>query len=116
MSTPWFPRIFSDKCDGCAKTGTPRCVEFCQHGVFTFQEGKAQVAQPLNCVNGCNACQSLCHSKAITFPKPANAQNIPKDKGMIRKTVCSGCGKTFWTNRESNFCFDCKNKRQEATK
>jgi len=45
---PWFPIIFSDKCDGCAKIGKPRCVEFCPNGVFMFQDGKAVVAYQLS--------------------------------------------------------------------
>jgi len=52
MSGSWFPTIVSDKCDGCMKTGKPRCIEFCPNGVFLFQEEKAVVAYPTKCGNG----------------------------------------------------------------
>jgi len=107
---PWFPVIFSDKCDGCAKTGKPRCVEFCPNGVFAFQDGKAIVAHPDKCVNGCIACEFICHKKAISFPQRISAFGsvTPNDKGLLRKTVCVKCGKNFWTNRDIDICMDCE--------
>lgn len=117
---PWFPTIFSDKCDGCAKTGKPRCVEFCPNGVFEMKEGKATVVHPAKCGGGCStlhctACASLCHKRAIVFPSSFTSGCCPPkgegDKGMLRKTTCEVCGKQYWTNRESNVCFDCESKR-----
>ena len=112
---PWFPRIFSDKCDGCAKTGKPRCVEFCPNDVFVFQNGKAVVANPANCgkncgTPNCSACAPLCHNRAISFPsKNAVYPQEAKDKkNLIRKTTCTLCGKQYWTNRENDVCFDCE--------
>src|SRR4030042_908055 len=112
---PWFPIIFSDKCDGCAKTGKPRCVEFCPNGVFLFQNGKAAVANPAKCGSTCStlhctACAPLCHNRAISFPtsNSTNSQVAQEDKNLIRKTVCPKCGKNFWTNRDSDGCFDCE--------
>ncbi|MEM2921420.1 MAG: hypothetical protein QXF26_03790 [Candidatus Bathyarchaeia archaeon] len=29
---------------------------------------------------------------------------------LLRKIVCSGCGKTVWVNRETKYCFDCETK------
>jgi NAD-dependent dihydropyrimidine dehydrogenase PreA subunit len=111
--TPWYPTIFPEKCDGCAPYGKPRCVEYCPNGVFAFIDGKAVVANPHKCVSGCTACEPLCHKKAITFPKPQYVTSPMKtgEKGLLRKTTCKKCGKVFWTNRESDLCFDCESKR-----
>ncbi|MGB9959379.1 MAG: hypothetical protein ACPLKQ_02515 [Candidatus Bathyarchaeales archaeon] len=50
----------------------------------------------------------LYHKKAITFPKPQFAFTPTKteEKGLLRKTTCKRCCKVFWTNRESDLCFD----------
>lgn len=118
---PWFPMIFSEKCDGCAKTGKPRCVEFCPNGVFEMKEGKAIVAFPAKCGDGystrhCSACAPLCHEKAIVFPSSFTSSCCqPKGEGgsdMLRKTNCEICGKQYWTNRERNVCFDCESKNE----
>lgn len=110
---PWYPTIFPEKCDGCAPFGKPKCVEFCPNGVFIFEGGKAVVAYPFKCVNGCTACEPLCHKKAISFPKRESAFAVVKsdDKGLLRKTTCVKCGKTFWTNRDTDTCMDCESKR-----
>ncbi len=119
-SSPWFPTIYSDKCDGCAKTGKPRCMEFCPNGVFEFIDGKAVVAHPIKCGGGsstlhCSACAPLCHKKAIVFPSSFASGCSPKGeevkKDLLRKTTCAVCGKQFWTNKESNICFDCAVKK-----
>jgi NAD-dependent dihydropyrimidine dehydrogenase PreA subunit len=111
-STPWYPTIFLDECDGCKRSGKPRCVEYCPNGVFSFENGKANVAHPLNCVNGCHACQPLCHRRAISFPKPAAAAlTLPKDPELMRKTTCKSCGKTYWTNRKIDLCIDCEKEK-----
>ncbi|NWG11289.1 hypothetical protein HXY33_06045 [Candidatus Bathyarchaeota archaeon] len=109
----WYPTIFPEKCDGCIKFGKPRCVEFCPNGVLEFQDGKVVVAYPYKCVNGCTACEPLCHKKAISFPKRASTFTFAasEDKGLLRKTVCIRCGKSFWTNREVDICMDCENKK-----
>jgi NAD-dependent dihydropyrimidine dehydrogenase PreA subunit len=112
---PWFPIIFSDKCDGCVKSGKPRCVEFCPNEVFAFQKGKAVVANPANCgkngsIPNCSACAPLCHNKAINFPRRnSHSQIAPEKKGLLWKTTCKLCGKQYWTNRERDVCFDCEN-------
>lgn len=30
--------------------------------------------------------------------------------GGLRKVVCPGCGKTYWTNRASDLCIECEKK------
>jgi|YelNatPaOPRAMG01_1025707.scaffolds.fasta_scaffold05514_3 NAD-dependent dihydropyrimidine dehydrogenase PreA subunit len=113
MSGSWFPVIYDDKCDGCVKIGKPRCVEYCQNGVFAFQNGKAVVAHPEKCVNGCVACENVCHAKAISFPQQTRPFKpvVSEDKGLLHKTVCIKCGKTFWTNRDIDICIDCEDKK-----
>ncbi|MEM3464056.1 MAG: hypothetical protein QXL91_04250 [Candidatus Bathyarchaeia archaeon] len=110
--TPWYPTIFPEKCDGCIQFGKPKCVEFCPNGVLIFKDGKAVVAYPHKCVNGCTACEPLCHKKAITFPKRDFAFTPAKseEKGLLRKATCVKCGKTFWTNRDVDLCFDCETR------
>jgi NAD-dependent dihydropyrimidine dehydrogenase PreA subunit len=115
-SDPWFPTIHFEKCDGCAKTGKPRCIEFCPNGVFELKDGKAVVAHPEKCGVGCStghctACAPLCHKRAIVFPSSATANCCnakAADKDMLRKTTCEVCGKHYWTNMKSNVCFDCE--------
>ena len=113
----WFPTIYSDKCDGCAKNGKPRCVEFCPHGVFEFKNGKAIVAYPVKCGGGCatvhcSACAPVCHKKAIAFPSGSVSFSQAKGEGkdMLWKATCKVCGKQYWTNNYRNICFDCETK------
>jgi len=116
---PWFPIIFSEKCDRCAGTGKPRCVEFCPNGVFTIEDGKAIVAYPAKCGGDCStihcsACAPLCHNKAISFPIGAghDAKLMASEKkDLIRKTTCEACKKQYWTNRKDDICFDCEKNR-----
>ncbi|MEM3442323.1 MAG: hypothetical protein QW667_06430 [Candidatus Bathyarchaeia archaeon] len=116
--TPWYPTIFPEKCDGCARFGRPRCVEYCPNEVFAFKDGKAVVANPHKCVYGCTACEPLCHKKAISFPKPQAGFSPTKTekKSLLRKTVCKSCGKVFWTNMDKDFCFECENKNIRVPK
>lgn len=62
---PWFPIIDLEKCDGCGK-----CVEFCKSDVLRLigEPPRAEVANPFNCLVGCNSCAEKCPSKAIQFP------------------------------------------------
>ena len=110
----WFPIIIDEKCDGCG--GQFKCIKFCPHGVFEERNGKAWVANPLNCIEGCSACVPVCPRDAIRFPtlQPVRASGTskPKDKGLLRKVKCKGCGKTFWTNIENvEYCYDCRRSR-----
>jgi NAD-dependent dihydropyrimidine dehydrogenase PreA subunit len=106
----WYPTIFHDLCDGCEKLEEPRRTKFCPNLVFEIKDGKAVVAHPYKCVYGCVACQPLCPRKAIAFPQrigTTTTKNKQK-KGLLRKTKCEKCGKTFWTNRDIALCFDCE--------
>lgn len=61
---PWFPVLDESLCDGCDK-----CLAFCAHAVYARREsGIVYVAQPMQCVVGCDACARLCRHRAIVFP------------------------------------------------
>ncbi len=49
----------ADKCVGCG-----RCVEVCPHGVFTLQDGRAQIADRDRCME-CGACALNCDFGAL---------------------------------------------------
>jgi NAD-dependent dihydropyrimidine dehydrogenase PreA subunit len=66
----WFPTIDKDKCVGCGM-----CMN-CGRKVFDWIDGKAVVARPYECVVGCNTCQNLCRSGAITFPEIREVRKI----------------------------------------
>lgn len=61
----WYPTIDWDKCIGCQT-----CIDFCNNGVFEWDDQNSHpiVANPLDCVVGCNACAKLCDEEAISFP------------------------------------------------
>ena len=61
----WYPIIDPGRCDGCGK-----CVEFCKNDVLRLigEPLRAEVANPFNCLVGCNSCASKCPSDAIQFP------------------------------------------------
>ncbi|MBS7648586.1 MAG: hypothetical protein QXK89_08730 [Candidatus Bathyarchaeia archaeon] len=105
----WYPTIFPDKCDGCAGFDAPKCVEFCPHNVYGILDGKAVVINPHNCVYACVACESICPRKAIAFPKRITmGQREQRDKFLLKKVKCRNCGKIFWTNEETDLCFNCR--------
>ena len=37
---------------------------------------------------------------------------VPKND-PLKKIICAGCGKTFWTNSEREYCFDCEEKMKK---
>lgn len=61
----WYPIVDPGRCDGCGK-----CVEFCKNDVLKLvgMPLRAEVANPFNCLVGCNSCASKCPSGAIQFP------------------------------------------------
>jgi len=59
---PWFPIINPDLCDNCLK-----CLEFCPHDVYGTEDGRIDVARPMNCLVSCNSCKNVCPKKAIFF-------------------------------------------------
>ncbi len=105
---PWFPTVFSDRCDGC--NGGYKCVDYCPNGVLVIKGDKAVVVNPLMCVDGCSTCASLCPEEAIRFPLKQTTSK-PSKKSLLRGVVCLGCGKKFSTNRDVDFCFDCENRK-----
>ena len=62
---PWVPTIDYDAC-----IGDRECLDFCKNGVFFWGEplGRPLVAEPYNCVLGCDACAQICPVEAIHFP------------------------------------------------
>ena len=60
----WFPVIDRERCNNCGK-----CHDFCLFGVYSREDRKILVKNPLNCKNNCPACARVCPQKAIIFPK-----------------------------------------------
>jgi len=62
---PWFPSINYDLCKGAKE-----CLAFCPNHVFVWDEVGARtiVANPYNCMVGCDGCVGSCANHAITFP------------------------------------------------
>ena len=62
---PWFPTVDKKKCTGCQV-----CYNFCSHQTYAWddKENVSVVANPYNCVVGCNSCESQCPAGAISFP------------------------------------------------
>jgi NAD-dependent dihydropyrimidine dehydrogenase PreA subunit len=62
---PWFPTVDYGLC-----TGDQECFNFCKNQVFTWDEehNQPRVANPYNCVVGCQACVNVCPVQAIQFP------------------------------------------------
>jgi CDP-4-dehydro-6-deoxyglucose reductase len=60
----WYPTVSADACIGC---GT--CVTGCSRLVYRydFEDRKAVVADPLNCMVGCTTCANTCPTHAISF-------------------------------------------------
>jgi NAD-dependent dihydropyrimidine dehydrogenase PreA subunit len=69
---PWFPTIDPDLC-----IGDQDCVDFCKNNVLAYNENtfKVIVANPYNCVLGCDACATICPQEAIHFPSQADLRN-----------------------------------------
>ncbi|MEM2838486.1 MAG: 4Fe-4S binding protein [Thermoplasmata archaeon] len=63
----------STKCTGCGA-----CVTFCQYGVYSEKDGKAEVVNGYNCVVGCTGCISQCPEGAISFP------SLVELRGLLR--------------------------------
>jgi len=63
----WQPTIDPGICTGCGA-----CAEFCPNDVFALVDGVMTVANPLNCVPGCDRCAGECPVSAITFPPKEN--------------------------------------------
>ncbi|MFN3756854.1 MAG: FAD-binding oxidoreductase [Flavobacterium sp.] len=64
-SIHWNPTVNTDACIGC---GT--CVTGCSRLVYRYDydQRKAVVVDPLNCMVGCTTCANTCLTQAINFP------------------------------------------------
>jgi len=52
---------------------------------------------------------SSCSCKGEPFADlPPELRPKMKQKGSLRQTRCPLCGKEYWTNRETDLCFDCE--------
>jgi len=40
---------------------------------------------------------------------PEVRPQTPK-KSLLRKVTCPGCGREYWTNRDTDICFDCEKR------
>lgn len=70
---PWNPTVNLNACIGC---GT--CVTGCSRLVYRYDydEQKAVVADPLNCMVGCTTCANTCPVNAISFPPLASVLDL----------------------------------------
>lgn len=110
MKSPWFPTVNLEKCDECK--GAYKCVDFCPHKVLQVKDGKPFVANPLNCIYGCSSCANLCKNGAIIFPAKSSFNKPVKKDSSLHKIICLGCGKELLTDRQTQYCFDCEERKK----
>ena len=41
---------------------------------------------------------------------PADFRPRSRKRSSFREVTCPSCGKEYWTNRETDLCFDCERK------
>jgi CDP-4-dehydro-6-deoxyglucose reductase, E3 len=72
---PWHPTVDPERCTGCRV-----CFEFCQHGVYAWDDANARprVERPLNCLVGCSGCEGKCPAGAISFPDMEETSDLIK--------------------------------------
>jgi NAD-dependent dihydropyrimidine dehydrogenase PreA subunit len=73
----WFPTIDYDKCTGCLS-----CVNFCHFNVYSIEGSsppKPKVANPYNCMVGCEGCAKVCPVNAISFPSREELKHMLKE-------------------------------------
>ncbi len=71
----WHPRVNVEACIGC---GT--CVTGCSRLVYRFdyEQMKAVVFDPINCMVGCTTCANTCPTNAIGFPPLQDVLDLEK--------------------------------------
>ncbi|AIS53097.1 4Fe-4S ferredoxin [Thermoanaerobacter kivui] len=75
----WFPTIDHDKCVKCGM-----CMN-CGRNVYEWTKEGPIVAQPYNCIIGCNTCANLCLGNAISFPNLNELRELYKREGIWEK-------------------------------
>jgi len=70
---PWYPKIDYNLCTNCGL-----CLEKCDHKVYSKQGDKVVVAQPYECLVGCESCRPRCPVGAISFPTRAELRQVLK--------------------------------------
>lgn len=90
----WHPKIDKNKCIGCGMY-----VTSCGRKVFdyNYDEKKAEVSRPYQCMVGCKSCESWCIYDAISFPDTKIVKDFIKNNNLILtskkelvKCSCSG--------------------------
>jgi len=78
---PWAPKIDPDRCVGCGD-----CLNTCPNGVFVLDgsSGKAELAEPDNCVVLCDKCAAFCPAEAISFPDKKQIKQLLS--GLLKET------------------------------
>ena len=78
----WFPKIDLNKCAGCGI-----CFVSCGRRVFDFDTSleKPVVAQPYNCMVGCQTCANLCPTSAISFPDSNEIKKMVSKNNVVKK-------------------------------
>ncbi|MBI5882128.1 MAG: 4Fe-4S binding protein [Elusimicrobia bacterium] len=77
LEVRWNPSIDDSKCSGCGK-----CVAFCSHKVYRFdeREKRSRVALPFECTVGCSSCMGVCEKGAISFPHISTLTDLLKTR------------------------------------
>jgi len=79
----WYPTIDHDKCAGCGL-----CFVTCGRRVFDWDKklSKPVVAQPYNCMVGCQTCANLCPTSAISFPDVNEMKKLVAKNNVVKKS------------------------------
>lgn len=93
----WNPVVDESKCIGCGM-----CVTTCGRGVYKFdyENKKAKVVNPNNCMVACQTCANLCPMGAIEFAKGGDTRE--KAQGIVRTTGVMGNVKTELEQRKND--------------
>ena len=55
--------------------------------------------------------EKQCSCKQNPFADlPPEMRPKKQKKSSLRKVICPGCGREYWTNRSTDVCFDCEKK------
>ena len=78
----WYPKIDPAVCIGCGL-----CTAVCGRGVYSYDlvNRKPVVANPYNCLVGCQTCANLCPVGAIEFPDPQMVRDAAREHKIFTK-------------------------------